>query len=343
MTAKHTALFLQRPGTPRMNLSELVNISVSGQIAHPEDKPSPYRIGTDGVPRILPGTGGIVLSHRVGDRCVGLAGDHVEPAVSIKNQHRSLKGEKDAFNLALNTYSCIGNTAVVLTGDQKGKKGVVTGKHGGINNVLIDFPRQIMQRLKIGDQIQINAYGTGLRLIDHPHVSVFNCAPKLIQQWGIRFLNHAIQVPVTHLIPAALMGSGLGRNNAVRGDYDIQMNNPELNQRLGLNNLRFGDFVAIIDADTRYGRSYHQGVITVGIVVHSDSTVSGHGPGVVTLLSGDARYLRPIKDRAANLAVVFRLRELPPPRSYQTHLQKSAPSILKTQLKIRQQKSHTAI
>ena len=331
--SKRTTLFLQPSGTPRMNRSELVKISVSGQIAHPEDKSSPYRIGTDGVPRILPGPGGIVFSHRIGDSCIGLAGDHVEPGVSIKNQHRSLKGEKDAFNLALNTYSCIGNSAVVLTGDQKGKRGVVTGKHGGVNNVLIDFSPRILRRLKIGDQIQINAYGTGLRLLDHLQISVFNCSPNLIQQWGIRSHGRVVQVPVTHLVPAALMGSGLGRNNAVRGDYDIQMNNPAINRRLGLNNLRFGDFVAIVDADTRYGRAFHQGFITVGIIVHSDSTTSGHGPGVVTLLTGNGRYLRPIKDRQANLASVLHLRTLPSPQLFKRQLQKSVPVYARQELR----------
>jgi hypothetical protein len=54
-----------------------------GQIAHPVGAGNPYRIGNDGVPRVLPATGGIVLNHRVGDRCVGLMGNHIEPGVAL--------------------------------------------------------------------------------------------------------------------------------------------------------------------------------------------------------------------------------------------------------------------
>src|ERR1700729_4250514 len=66
----------------RVNSAEMVMQCVLGQIAHPVGRANPYRIGQDGVPRVLPGTGGITISHRIGDPCVGLAGDHVEPGVA---------------------------------------------------------------------------------------------------------------------------------------------------------------------------------------------------------------------------------------------------------------------
>ena len=80
------------------------------------------------------------------------------------------------------------------------------------------------------------------------------------------------------------------------------MFDPDIRRRFGLDSLRFGDFVAIANAEHRYGRAYQRKWITVGIVVHSDSTVSGHGPGVVTLLTGPASVLRPYRNPAANLA-----------------------------------------
>ena len=59
----------------KINQSDLVMVAVMGQIAHPVGQTNPYRIGHDGIPRILPATGGINLSHRIGNRCVGSAGD----------------------------------------------------------------------------------------------------------------------------------------------------------------------------------------------------------------------------------------------------------------------------
>ena len=302
------------PGSPRINAGELVMITVLGQVASPLVGSSPYRIGQDGVPRVLPGTGGIVLSHRVGDPCVGIAGDHIEPAVSIRNEGRSIKGERDGPNQALQTLTCIGNAARIISGPCAGKTGIVTGKHGGIDTVLADFPTATLRRLAIGDRIQIYAYGTGLRLVDHPEVRVSNASPRLIAQWGLFRDRRRLAVPVTHLIPSALMGSGLGRADVARGDYDIQMFDAETVRRYRLGNLRFGDFVAIVDADNRFGRSYRRGFIAVGSVVHGESTVAGHGPGVVTLLTGPQSAFSLRADPQANLARILRVRPLPAQR-----------------------------
>ncbi len=301
-------------------------VTVSGQVAHPVGRPNPYRVGHDGVPRILPGTGGIVLSHRVGDRCVGLAGDHIEPGVSLHNNGREIIGDKNGPNLALLTYACVGNVAQVVSGPCQGKLGVVTGKHGGVEHTLVDFPPEVLRRLRIGDRLQIFSYGLGLRLLDFPDITVLNCAPRLLKRWGVRAQGGKLQVPVTHLVPAAIMGSGIGQNNAVRGDYDMQLFDPEIRQRFRLHTLRFGDFVAIFHADTQFGRAYRQGFLTIGVVVHGDSTVSGHGPGVLTLLTGPAQRLHPLREPRANLAAVLKLRPLPPAQAHRPLVQvKSMP------------------
>lgn len=300
----------------QINQPDLVMVAVMGQIAHPVGAGNPYRIGHDGIPRVLPATGGIVLNHRVGDRCVGLMGDHIEPGVALHNNNREVVGSRNGPNLALITYACIGNVARVISGPCTSKRGLVTGKHGGVDHVLVDFSPSVLQQLRIGDRIQINSHGLGLQLLDYPEVSMTNCSPALLQRWGIRQSNRGLQVPVTHRIPARIMGSGLGKNTVWRGDYDIQLFDPDLRDRYHLGTLRFGDCVAILDGDTRFGPSYRQSRVTIGIVVHGDSTVSGHGPGVTPLLTGPANRLQPIIDSQANLAIMFNLRTLPPARAY---------------------------
>jgi len=291
-------------------------VAVAGQIAHPVGAANPYRIGNDGVPRVLPATGGIVLNHRVGDRCVGLAGDHIEPGVALHNNSREVVGARNGPNRALITYACVGNRARVISGPCAGHWGLVTGKHGGVDHVIADFPPAVLRRLNIGDRIQIYSCGLGLRLPDHPDVAVFNCAPSLLMRWGIAERAGALEAPVTHIIPARIMGSGLGKNTVWRGDYDIQLFDEDTRRRYHLGSLRFGDMVAIRDADTSFGPSYRQGWITLGVIVHGDSTASGHGPGVTPLLSGPARILRPLHDTRANLASFYRLRALPPQRAH---------------------------
>lgn len=291
-----------------MNLNELVMVAVAGEIVPPTQGKSPYRIGRDGVPRVVPGPGGIVISHRVGDRCVGLAADHLEPGVAVESRQRALKGEPNAANLALNTYACVGNAALVLNGPCAGQRGVVTGKHGGVDHVLIDFPDPVLRRLRIGDRIQIYAHGMGLRLPEHPELTVSNCSPRLIRRWGLRSQPHRLRVPVTHLLPSGILGSGVGRDNGCRGDGDLQLSDPQVVRRLRLDRLRFGDMVALRGLDGRYGRTRHRGYTTIGVVVHGDSLKSGHGPGVVTLITGPAQCIEPVHDREANLARILDLR-----------------------------------
>jgi hypothetical protein len=300
----------------RLNQPDLVMIAVMGQIANPVAQANPYRIGHDGVPRILPATGGIVLNYRVGDRCVGLMGDHIEPGVALHNNSREVIGGRRGPNLALITYACVGNRARVISGPATGKWGLVTGKHGGVDHVLVDLAPEVLRQLRIGDRLQIYSYGLGLQLLDYPDIRVSNCSPALLQRWRLMPTHRGLQVPVTHLIPAAIMGSGLGKNTVWRGDYDIQLFDPEIRRRYRLDTLRFGDLVAIAQADTRHGPSYRQNHVTIGIVVHGDSTASGHGPGVTPLLTGPAARLQPIFDPQANFAALFNLRSLPPARAH---------------------------
>ena len=303
---------------PRINADELVVVGVSGQIAHPVGRANPYRIGYDGVPRVLPGTGGIVLNQRIGDLCIGLAGDHIEPGVALHNNGREVVGPRDGPNNALMTYACVGNVAEVLSGRMIGRRGVVTGKHGGINHVLVDFPTEVLARLAIGDRMQIRSHGLGARFPDFPALELMNCSPRLLRHWGLHVRDRALHVPVTHFVPAVLMGSGLGKNTAWRGDYDIQMADRALRARHRLGSLRFGDLVAIVNADTRRGPSVRQGRVTVGIIVHGDSTVSGHGPGVTPLITGPATQLRPYREPGANLAAILGIRSPVPPRQRST-------------------------
>ncbi|RLI17016.1 DUF4438 domain-containing protein, partial [Candidatus Bathyarchaeota archaeon] len=164
----------------RTNADKLVKISVVGEVASPVFGRSIYRISAGGSPVVLPGVGGITYNVRVGDLACGWEADHVEPGVSVENKENDPRFGQGA-NVALNVLSCIGNEAVVVSGDAKGGKGVVVGKHGGIEHVLVDFPFETLEKLMIGDKILVKAYGVGLKLIDFPHIKVMNMDPRLLE------------------------------------------------------------------------------------------------------------------------------------------------------------------
>lgn len=285
----------------RTNESRLVTISVIGEVAAPELGRPVYQVGYDGVSRVLPGTGGISYNVRVGDPAFNWAGDHVEPGVSTR-------AKEDPQNNAYNVLSCIGNEAYVVTGDAKGAKGVVTGKHGGVEHVLIDFPPDTLEKLVIGDKVQIRARGQGLEIEGYPDVRCMNLDPLLLQRLGITETGGTLEVPVAAVIPPEFMGSGLGSSAAERGDYDITTMEKERLRELGLDKLLLGDIVAIKDSSSYYGRSYRRGAVIIGVVVHCDSFSSGHGPGVTSLLTSLNGTIRPVEVPRANIVDYLGLR-----------------------------------
>lgn len=292
----------------RTNEDKLVKISVVGEVASPIFGRSPYRISADGHPVVLPSVGGITYNIRVGDLACGWEADHVEPSVSIENKEKNERFP-GAANRALNVLACVGNEAVVTSESAKGEKGVVTGKHGGIEHVLVDFQSEVMEKLMIGDKILIKAFGVGLKLLDYPEIKVMNMDPRFLQALSITPRDDKLEIPVTHKIPAAIMGSGLGANQTYSGDYDIQLFDENMRKKHGLDDLRLGDLVAIIDADHSYGRIYREGAVSVGIVVHSNCVTSGHGPGVTTLFTSCNGKIVPRIDADANIAKILKLRK----------------------------------
>jgi hypothetical protein len=291
----------------RTNVDKLVKISVVGEVASPVYGRGIYRISAQGNPVVLPGVGGITYNVRVGDLACGWEADHVEPGVSIENKENDSRFGRGA-NTAFNVLSCVGNEAVVVTGDAKGAKGVVTGKHGGIEHVLVDFQPETLEKLMLGDKVLVKAFGVGLKLLDFPDIKVMNMDTRFLDALDPKPIGEKLEVAVTHVIPAAIMGSGLGADQTYSGDYDIQLFDENVRKEFGLDDLRLGDFVAIKDADHSYGRIYKQGAMSVGIVVHTNCVSSGHGPGVTTLFTSSTGKIIPRIDVKANIASILGLR-----------------------------------
>ena len=286
----------------KTNEKDLVEFLLQCQPGPPKSRGS-WSIDHHGVPFLLPPIGGITLNVQVGDSAFGWAGDHVEPGVSCTaDTHKPF----DHPNNALQIYSCVGNTATIVSGDAKGENGVVLGHHGGSEHVMVDFPKDVKQELIYSDTIVIHAKGQGLKLLDYPDIVPFNLDPGLLKKMKIRAAGDGVlQVPVTTVVPAACMGSGVGASHVAKGDYDIMTSDEETVGKYGLDKIRFGDFVALLDHDNRYGRAYRQGAVSIGVVVHSDCLVAGHGPGVTTVMTCAAAQIQPVIDPSANIADLF--------------------------------------
>ncbi|TAK07997.1 MAG: DUF4438 domain-containing protein [Candidatus Manganitrophaceae bacterium] len=287
----------------RTNETALVKFAVQGTVMYPRSYG--WEISRTGQGVMLPSVGGITYNVKVGDSVFGLAGDHIEPGVSLTSDPTKLAQDP---NRGFNVFSCVGNDAVILSGDAKGEKGTVTGHHGGVEHVLADFSDATLEKLTQDDKVLIRAFGQGLRLLDYPDVYCFSLDPALFWSMGVRPAGEGrLEVPVAAIVPGKLMGSGLGHSDIFKGDYDIQTSDPAAIREHQLDRLRFGDLVAIVDHDSSFGWNYQEGAVSIGVVVHGDSQLAGHGPGVQTLLTSRKGLLRPALRADANIGLYLGL------------------------------------
>jgi hypothetical protein len=288
----------------KTNEDKLVLISLQCKPGPPRVRPG-WRVAYDGTPFILPSIGGITINVRVGDSAFGLAGDHIEPGVSCSaNPEKPFEFPNDSLQF----LSCIGNEAIIVTGDAKGNKGIVTGHHGGSEHVMIDFSKKVMEALTYEDKILIRSIGQGLKLSDYPDIKLFNLDPELLKKMKIvETGSGTLKVPVSTIVPAQCMGSGLGSAHVAVGDYDIMTSDPETVREYGLDKIKLGDFVALTDHDNSYGRAFIKGAVSIGIVVHSDCFLAGHGPGISTLMTCSTPQIEPVIDPDANIAELMQI------------------------------------
>ncbi len=280
----------------KTNEKNLVKIAVEGKVA-----PAlvwPNEVGHDGKIYNVPACGGITYNVLVGDKASGWVSDHIEPGVSALVDAEKRSGK---INLAFNFLACTGNEVIVLSGAAKGKKGMVLGHHGGVEHVMLDFPTSVLNKLSNSDTFQIRAFGQGLQLNDFPNIRLLSLDPKLLAKMKLKIKNNQLEVPIAASVPGKLMGSGLGSANTYSGDYDIMTADQKVIKKLGLDKLKLGDLVAIEDMDANNGWCYRKGAIMIGVIIHGDSHLAGHGPGVHTLMSSANGEIVTKIDKQANV------------------------------------------
>lgn len=290
----------------RTNSERLVSVSVMGQIASPgfPGLPAePYRLDADGKPFLLPTYGGIVYNVSVGDSAYGWLADTIHPGVSI-----SLKD--DMGNRGLNLFACVGNTAVVMSGDARGAKGVVSGKSGRFSEqVIIHFSKADRQKMAIGDKINIRSVGVGMELTDHPDIKLKSCSPEFLENLEVTTGSDGkLHVPVVAVVPPHLLGSGAGLTSE-GGSLHIQSADKTAIREAGLDGLRLGDVVALSDYDSSWNHGYLRGAIGIGVIGQGDSPRAGHGPGITLLMTTALNGIQPVITPGVNLKSVFSLQD----------------------------------
>lgn len=285
------------------NERDLVSVSVGGAIVYPQlpGLPAePYRLSADGKPFLLPAWGGIVYNVSVGDSAYGWAADCIHPGVSIK-------GGDDVKNRGLQIFACLGNTAIVMTGQAQGEKGVVTGKSGRFSEQLIvHFPKAVRHKMAIGDQILVRSVGTGIEFEGHSDVSAKGLGPELLKVLPQRSTNGVLEIGVVARVPAHLVGAGAGLTSE-GGSLHIQTTDRAAVAEAGLDKLRLGDVVAVENTDSRYNHGYLRGALSIGVVGQTDGPRAGYGPGLSIIMTAPKGKLGAFDAPGTNLKSLLSL------------------------------------
>lgn len=286
-----------------LNEEGLVAVSVMGTVSHPTFPglpAEPYRLAADGTPFLLPTYGGVVYNVSVGDSAYGWRADCVHPGVSIAHP-------TDTGNRGLNIFACVGNEAVIMTGEAKGEKGVVTGKSGRFSEqVIVHFPKAVREGIAVGDKIVVKSRGVGMVAHEHESVKFKSLSPELLRALGVRSDGAKLKVPVVATVPAHLLGAGAGLTSE-GGSLHLQTTDRPAIKAAGLGSLRLGDFVALTDYDSRYGHGYLRGAVGVAVVGQTDGPRAGYGPGLTLLMTDALGVLEPVLTPGTNLVTLLGL------------------------------------
>jgi hypothetical protein len=287
------------------NKDNLLKVALVGKISHPSVGSS-YMTSWDGEPILGIGRGGIVYNVKLGDPCFGWAwGEKVEPGASADGIGE--ERERNSFR----NLTCVGNQVKILGGEAKGEMGTVVGKVGYLpqraHHVTLHFKESIMEKLAIGDKVQVRAHGVGLEFVEYPGVRVISCSPELLEAMNIQKMGDGIVVPVTKVIPPEFVGQGSGGAPVESMNWDIQTQSPDAIEEL--QSLRLGDIVMLKDILSAWGRGYFGGAATIGVISCGASNVMGQGIGVTTLLTDREGVLRTRMDPDANLMNYLNLEE----------------------------------
>ncbi len=281
------------------NANQVISLSVQGIITPPRMPPlpaMPYSLAADGRPFLLPAYGSIVYNVSVGDSAYGWLADCVHPGVSVKLDDAT-------GNRGLNVLSCVGNTAIVMTGNASKARGTVTGKTGRFSeHVIIHFDQAVREELAIGDKIVIKAKGTGLKFDDHPDIMLKGCSPELVDALEVATTDDGkLAVPVVAQAPPHLLGAGAGLVSD-GGSIHIQTADRAALQEAGLHELRLGDVVALTDYDSSWNHGYLRNAVGIGVVAQGDSPRAGYGPGITLIMTSAGGNIAPMLAPGVNLS-----------------------------------------
>jgi len=125
---------------------------------------------------------------------------------------------------------------------------------------------------------------------------------------NLKIVDKMLIVDVAIELPIRIMGSGAELNSEYV-DQDLMSGDRSLMKKLKIDQMRLGDLIVINHADHRWGRSFKKDYISIAICIHGDSVMTGHGPGIMTIMTGKRKNLGWNINKKANIKNILKVKK----------------------------------
>ena len=283
-----------------LQTKNLVERSVGAQLVNLVAVKPPGGSGKTSLKEQLPFCG-FTYNVRIGDPVFGWSEQIVEPGLVIVASASGEKSYTPSTNLA--SVCSIGNKVKLLSADSPSLEGVVVGASCAVpGGVIVDFPERVYQKIGLEERFWIHSRGQGIALTDFPSVSVFNLDPEVfslleLQQAG----RHRLMVPVCYFIPADYFNVMKYKQFNIPTLCYFNTTEKKSIDVLGIEQIKFGDFIAITDLSCTNGFNKEKGAVSIGIVIRSPIPRWNVGFGVNIIFSCTEGQILPVNNPNANL------------------------------------------
>lgn len=244
---------------------------------------------------------GISYNVRLGDSVFGWSEDLIEPG--IVSAILADDGSETCLNHGLARICSIGNKVKVISGEARGLEGVIIGRSIAIPDaVIIDFPERVYQKIIAGDHLWILARGRRAVFVDYPSIRSYGIDPEMLNKFELQQAGRTrLMMPVCFFMTADYFTPVDEKHFVPQLLCSFHGADSREIQKLGIDNMRFGDLIAIIDLDCTEGFKKKPGAVTIGMVMLSPVSVWDIAFGVLILLTCDEGRIVPVINPNANI------------------------------------------
>ncbi len=284
----------------KVETDRLVERALTAEIVNLTMITPPHGLTEQSSSRALPLTG-VTYNVKLGDPLFTRPHDFLEPGIIAAVCPDTVTGSGECPDVT--RMCCPGNKVKIINSETHGLEGMVLSTDFGLSNaIIIDFPERVYQRVGSGKRIWIRSRGPGAWLTDYPTIRLMNIDPDILPKLEIQHAGkNRLMFPVCYFVPVNFF-SPL-RDDASSPHLLCRFNgNDQKNiDALGIENLRFGDFIAINDLDLSGGFNKKKGAVTIAIALLSPVRPWGIAFGAVAVFTCTAGKIVPVINPGSNL------------------------------------------